>query len=76
MTINSDNITVSSTYVEDEFIHLMKEDGLTKEEIYKLLNNSIQISFTTPEDKERMHFLLDEHFEEYYGKLESIANEK
>ncbi|MCD8195327.1 MAG: adenosine deaminase [Coprobacillus sp.] len=76
VTINSDNITVSSTYVEDEFIHLMQEDQLTKDDVYKLLSNSIEISFTTSEDKDRMKFLLDEHFEEYYGKLETLANEK
>ncbi len=76
VTINSDNITVSSTFVEDEFIHLMKDVGLTKDEVYKLLLNSIDISFTSLEDKSRMKYLLDEHIDEYYSKLAEAVSEK
>lgn len=51
VTINTDNLTVSSTSLCSEFNHI-KTLNLTSEDYKTLLNNSIDASFTSTEEKE------------------------
>ena len=51
VTINTDNKTISSTQLEDEFIFAEKELGLKNKERYTLYKNAIEASFTTNEEK-------------------------
>ena len=69
VTINSDNMTVSNTDVYQEFSHLLQTFPLTKEEIYKLLTNSINHSFVNESKKEKMRFLLKERFDKFYKQI-------
>ena len=45
VTVNSDNMTVSDTWVGKEFALLSQEYGLTKEEAGKLLENAEWAAF-------------------------------
>lgn len=67
VTINSDNSTVSNTTVEEEFKHLIKEINLTKEEISKLLLNSVNNAFYW--DKVKLIKKLTHRYESYYANL-------
>ena len=57
VTINTDNLTVSSTSLEDEFSHL-EVLNLSEEDYMTLLNNSIDASFTSKEEKEMLRKYL------------------
>ena len=68
-TVNSDNMTVSNTDVYQEFSHLHQTFGLTKDDVYRLLNNSIEYSFTSDEVKERLRKTLDERIGRFYHQI-------
>ena len=69
VTINSDNMTVSNTDVYQEFSHLIQTFNLTKDDVYKLLNNSIKHAFVDEKEKKKIKELLDERFEEFYKSI-------
>lgn len=51
VTVNSDNMTVSDTNVIKEFKHLYRTFELSKDEVFKLLSNSINGSFMCESEK-------------------------
>lgn len=69
VTINSDNMSVSSTDVKEEFRHLYKVFKLSKEDVRYYLLNSIEASFTNNERKQKLIHLLDERIDDYYEKI-------
>ena len=72
VTINSDNMTVSNTDVIKEFKHLYQTFHLTKEEVKYYLSNSVEASFTSKEEKEKMHQLLDSKIDAFYKEITNI----
>ncbi len=54
VTVNTDNMTVSNTTIEQEFTKLRQELGMTEEEHRQLLLNAADAAFLTPEEKWRM----------------------
>ncbi|OOF67850.1 adenosine deaminase [Rodentibacter caecimuris] len=50
-TLNSDNMTVSKTDVQQEFQLLQQEYQLTEQEALILVNNAVQAAFLSEEDK-------------------------
>lgn len=69
VTVNSDNMTVSNTDVYQEYSHLMQAFDLSKEDVYKLLNNSIKYAFVNDEEKKILKTILDERFEKFYKQI-------
>ena len=69
VTINSDNMTVSNTDVYQEFAHLYQTFKLSKDEVYQLLNNSINCAFTSDEVKDKLRKELDERIEKFYSQI-------
>ena len=69
VTINSDNMTVSNTDVYKEFKHLYQTMNLSKEEVYRLLNNSIKHAFTDEITKKRLKEKLDLKFDKFYSEI-------
>ena len=62
VTINTDNTTVSDTTISKEFEFLRKNYNLTKEEEFTLLNNSIDVAFTTEKEKNELRKMLKNKF--------------
>lgn len=69
VTINSDNMTVSNTDAIKEMKHMMDVFDLSKEEIYSLLENSVEHAFISKNNKKKLRKKIDEKFPEYYEKL-------
>lgn len=67
VTINSDNSTVSNTDVAFEYKHLIKTFALDKKDIYSLLINSINHSFSN--NKKELIKRLDANFDRFYQAL-------
>ena len=74
VTINSDNMTVSNTDVNQEFRHLKHAFNLSEKDIKKLLKNSIKASFTTKEEKQALRKELESRFSSFYLGLLEIAS--
>lgn len=53
VTVNTDNMTVSSTSIQKEFA-LLRTLGMTKEEERRLLLNSVEAAFLTESEKEEL----------------------
>lgn len=53
-TVNTDNMTVSQTTIENEFDLLKKEIKLTEEERKKLLRNAVEIAFLDEQNKAKL----------------------
>lgn len=58
LTINTDNKTISSTELKDEFEFAEKELGLKKGERIILYKNAIEASFTSESEKQELRELL------------------
>ena len=69
VTINSDNMTVSDTDVIQEFKHMVSTFSLTKEDVFKLLNNSIDASFIQESEKEEKRKALLNKFDTFCDKI-------
>lgn len=69
VTINSDNMTVSNTDVYQEYAHLFKTFGLTRNQVFELLNNSITFSFTDDATKEKLRDELENKIDSFYNKI-------
>ena len=69
VTINSDNMTVSNTDVYQEFSHLYQTFSLSKQDVNKLLNNSIDYSFTSEEVKKKLRNKLKERIDKFYSQI-------
>jgi len=54
VTINTDNMTVSNTNLENEFSIISKEFGFTKQDEEKLLLNSVKATFLSEKEKEEL----------------------
>lgn len=54
VTVNSDNMTVSKTNARKEMQHLIESHNLSKEQVKKLLLNSVNASFLSKEEKEEL----------------------
>ena len=65
VTINSDNMTVSNTNVKEEYQHLVKHLHLSKDDIYQLLKNSIEATFTSNKEKQALKRKLAYHFNQF-----------
>lgn len=66
VTINADNMTVSNTNVLKEFRHMYQTFNLSKEEIFALLNNSLDASFASSETKKELKKVLKNRFNDFY----------
>lgn len=66
VTINSDNMTVSDTDVIKEYKMMVKTFNLSKEEVLRLLTNSIDASFISYEAKEKNKRALLERIDSFY----------
>lgn len=58
VTLNTDNMTVSNTSLENEYEKLVKNTNLTKDDIIKMNINSVNCAFISPEEKERLIFKI------------------
>jgi adenosine deaminase len=63
VTVNTDNTTVSNTTLEEEYSILMEEQGFTLDDIKKVIMNSVDVSFTTDEEKKKLKSLFNEKFQ-------------
>ena len=57
-TINTDNMTVSNTTLENEYINLLKETYLKYEDLVQMNINSVNAAFITDEEKEVLISIL------------------
>ncbi|MBQ7307834.1 MAG: adenosine deaminase [Clostridia bacterium] len=64
VTINTDNTTVSNTTIDGEYKFLEKHFGLTENDKYKLMNNSINAAFISEKEKRELRNLLNQKLEE------------
>lgn len=69
VTINSDNMTVSNTDAINEMKIMKSVFNLSKGEVYNLLLNSINYSFTNNLVKEKLKEKLANRIDEYYDNL-------
>ena len=69
VTINSDNMTVSNTDAIKEMRTMVKTFSLTKEEVRKLICNSIKHSFVDNDTQEKLYERMNEVFDSYYEKV-------
>lgn len=69
VTINSDNMTVSNTTAIEEMRTIIKTFNLTKDEVKKLLCNSIKHSFIDIDTQEILYKRLNERFDQYYESI-------
>lgn len=58
VTINTDNMTVSNTSLENEYKNLINQTDLTKEDIIKMNMNSINSAFISNGEKEKLIKIL------------------
>lgn len=64
-TLNTDNMTVSQTHIQQEFDLLTREYGLQQSEAKQLLKNAIAAAFLTADDKAQ----LTQHIQQRYPAL-------
>ncbi|MCK3655485.1 adenosine deaminase [Pasteurellaceae bacterium Macca] len=57
-TVNTDNMTVSQTHIQHEFRQLAQHIQLSHEEAKQLVENAIQASFLTDEEKDHLRHLI------------------
>lgn len=69
VTVNSDNMTVSNTDVYQEFSHLIQTFKMSKDDIHRLLTNSIEHAFVDDKEKEKLKEILEQKFEKFYGQI-------
>ena len=69
VTINSDNMTVSDTNVLEEYRHLHKVFNLQKYEVRHFLMNSINASFASLEQKNKLRKLIDLKLNDFYQQI-------
>lgn len=69
VTINSDNMTVSNTDVLKEYRHMYKTFNLQKYEVRHFLVNSINASFTSLEEKNKLMQLMDSRLDNFYKQI-------
>lgn len=69
VTINSDNMTVSNTDAIKEMRTMVKTFNLTKDEVKKLICNSIKHSFAGLDDQEKLYVRMNEEFDSYWEKV-------
>lgn len=60
ITVNTDNITVSNTSLQREYQLLMDKLGFSMDEIYTLIDNSIEAAFLSEEEKNRLRKIIIE----------------
>ena len=63
ITLNTDNKTISSTNLADEYSFAEKELGLKNSERLLLLRNAIAASFTNESEKKALYSLLESRLE-------------
>lgn len=59
VTVNTDNITVSNTSLEDEYRFLVEKVGLSLEDIKKTIRNAVEASFLDEEDKAKLRAIVE-----------------
>lgn len=62
-TINTDNMTVSNTTLENEYANLVNSTELTKNDIIEMNFNSINAAFISEEEKDELKSLLGGNYE-------------
>ncbi len=67
--LNSDNMCVSMTDVNEEYKAIIKAFKLHKNEVYLLLCNALEASFIDEEDKWALKKKMDENFNNWYLNL-------
>lgn len=72
VTINTDNTTVSNTSLAKEYKLLMYELDFTIEEIRKLIDNSVDASFISEEEKEELRRIIKEELD----KIDKNTNKR
>ncbi len=60
ITVNTDNITVSNTSLQREYQLLMDKLGFSMDEIYTLIDNSIEAAFYQKKKKNRLRKIIIE----------------
>ena len=60
VTANTDNMTVSNTDLNQEYERLVREVGLSLEDLGKVILNGLEVSFASDEDKEHLRELFNE----------------
>ena len=61
--------SVSNTDVYQEFSYLMQTFKMSKDDVYKILNNSVNHAFVSENEKKKLKELLDERFEKFYTQI-------
>ena len=61
-TLNTDNMTVSQTYIQQEFRLLEADYQLKEEEAKKLLKNAIQVAFLNERDKQALQAYIMQRY--------------
>lgn len=69
VTVNTDNMTISNTNLQKEFKLLKKEFNFSNEEIFMMINNSIDAAFISKEEKEELKKIAKERKNEYLKKV-------
>lgn len=69
VTINSDNMTVSNVTSISEMGEMKRIFHLTKDDVYRLLLNSIKFAFTDEITKNKLKEKLNERIDEFYKKI-------
>lgn len=54
VTLNTDDMAIEGTTIENEFVYMTELLGLTKEQKKQILKNSIEAAFTSEEVKEKL----------------------
>jgi adenosine deaminase len=67
VTVNTDNTTVSSTTLVNEFLILTERFGFTRDEILVLTNNAIDCCFAPEETKELLRGRLRAFIQQYHS---------
>ena len=60
VTINTDNMTVSDTTLQNEYNILKQEFDFSDEDIKRVIYNSVNVAFITEEEKEELRKLLNQ----------------
>ena len=61
VTISTDNNTVSNVSLTEEFINAYERLGFNKEDIKKIVKNSIEASFCSKEEKDELYNILENY---------------
>lgn len=67
--LNSDNMCVSMSDVNEEYKAIIKAFKLHKNGVYLLLCNALEASFISDEDKWTLKKMMDEKFENWFLNL-------